>query len=515
MRSIVKNIQYFFPVVILLSLASCHSLGHKRSYRIGVSQCSGDVWRCKMNRELNDELVFHPDLTLSFRQAEDNSQLQCQQIDSFIRERVDLLIVCPNEAVQVRPAVERAMDAHIPVIIADRRIPGNKWTAFVGGDNRQVGLLMAQWLGRLSGPQKRPVRVLEITGNMSTTPAILRHEGLMEGLRRLPEVKVIASACGAWKRDVAEIVCDSLLVLYPDIDAVVTQSDLMAIGVADAIQRHESDALVLGVDGISGEGGGIEAVLNKRIAVTATYPSRGDLILQRAAQILHGEPFSRETNLLSVLVGPEEAKPIAMMYSEYEAQMSALLRLRANANHLTEHYNLQKVVIWLLAVMVVMLIVFSICLWRLAVGRHRMLLAQQQKDSQLERQQKMLHHLEQQLSKMEEEIPTAAEEEQQFVSNLSHEIELQIANPELSVELLASNMGMSRSVLFRRTKLATGLSPVELVRRIRMQRAEQLLKGGTLTVQEVAYDVGFSSAAYFARCYKETYGVTPGDEKKK
>ena len=115
-------------------------------YRIGVSQCLDDAWRERMNYEMERELLIHPDMFLSRRIAYGSNELQCAQIDSFIAEKVDLLIVSPNEAEAVKPAVTRAFRAGIPVIVADRRVTGDEWTAFIGGDNYKVGQLMAQWI---------------------------------------------------------------------------------------------------------------------------------------------------------------------------------------------------------------------------------------------------------------------------------------------------------------------------------------------------------------------------------
>ena len=124
-------------LILSFILMGCSS--HQDPYRIGVSQCLDDAWRQKMNYEMERELLLHPDMTLSRRIAYGSNELQCAQIDSFIKERVDLLIVSPNEAKQVQPAVTRAYRAGIPVIVADRRVPGDEWTAFIGGDNYKVG----------------------------------------------------------------------------------------------------------------------------------------------------------------------------------------------------------------------------------------------------------------------------------------------------------------------------------------------------------------------------------------
>lgn len=135
----------FAFILLSLFVSSCKSSQQKR-YRIGVSQCSDDAWRRKMNEEMQRELIFHPDIQLIIRSAGDNSAQQSADIDAFIEEKFDVLIVSPNEAEGLTEAVSRAFDAGIPVIIADRRVNGDKYTAFIGGDNEQVGRLLAQYI---------------------------------------------------------------------------------------------------------------------------------------------------------------------------------------------------------------------------------------------------------------------------------------------------------------------------------------------------------------------------------
>ena len=143
----ISTMKHFgFSLLLILLLSACSQCAEKPVYVIGVSQCSDDAWRTKMNQEMERELIFHPQMQLHIRQAMDNREMQCMQIDSFIREGVDLLIVSPNEAEEVKPAVTRAFEAGIPVGVADRRVSGDKWTAFIGGDNVAVGLLMGEWL---------------------------------------------------------------------------------------------------------------------------------------------------------------------------------------------------------------------------------------------------------------------------------------------------------------------------------------------------------------------------------
>ena len=85
---------------------------------------------------------------------------------------------------------------------------------------------------------------------------------------------------------------------------------------------------------------------------------------------------------------------------------------------------------------------------------------------------------------------------------------------DLSVEDLASDMGMSRVQLYRKVKALTGSSPVDLLRKARLAQALQWLQSSDLTVSEIAYRVGFSTPSYFTKCFRDEYGKAPGDTRK-
>ena len=544
------------PVFFLLCaglvgcLIGCSSHRPSPQYRIGVSQCSDDAWRQRMNYELQRELIFHPELSLHIRQASDNSDTQCQQIDSFIAERVDLLIVSPNEAEEVKPAVSRAYDAGIPVIVADRQVSGEKWTAFIGGDNYAVGQLMAQWLLSIV-PEGRPLRVLEIQGLPGSTPMVWRHKGMMDSLQGHPEVQIVASACGAWFRENARVVTDSLLALYPNVDAIVAQNDQMAIGAYEAIQHlkgrakipgtqvvhtdlscasspaiksHSAPLLVrsnnasnenyairiMGVDGIVDEGGGVEALLNKEIDMTATYPSRGDLVIQTAVKILHGEPFEREVVLPTVLIDRDAAFPMQQIADEIDRQIAVSEELENRYNRLWDTARAQRIALILLVFFLLLLVVLAVVLYRvyrysLRVKRereeHARIVAQQQK--QLEDMTAALER-----TKAEQSV------DERFVEQLQNTIERHLNDSEFSVESLSEEMNMSRAQLFRKTKTLMGVSPVELIRHIRLRKAKQMLLNTDMTIQQVAYSVGFTSPSYFSKCYREFFGTTPATRDK-
>lgn len=507
-----QRLVFFGLLTLSLCLGAC-ARHTEPKYHIGVSQCNDDLWRRKMNQELQYEQILHPEVSLSFRQAEANSALQCQQIDSFIAEGVDLLIVCPNEADEVEPAVQRAFQSGIPVVMSDRNISTEDYTAFVGGDNKQVGHILAQHLHKLSAQMSKPLRVIEIIGLPGSTPARLRHQSLQEVLRTDPSVQLVAIGCGNWFEKPAERAVDSLLRIYPDVDVIVAQNDVMARGSARACRRLNRDIIIVGVDGITGPGGGIEAVREGLVSALATYPSRGDIVLRRALQILRGEAFPRNTIIRSVMVGPDEADPMALLAEERETEVVAIAALQDNVYALMHQYNMQRVMIVLLLLLIVLLTGVFVGVGLFLRYRHRVRLERQEKEAQLHRQQEMLSMLSEQLEQSHRQVSSADDADKEFVSRLTREIELHMGEPELAVESLATSLGMSRSVLFRRVKNIFGVSPVDLIRKLRLERAHGLLKNKSLNIQQIAYEVGFSSPGYFAKCYKEKYGVSPGDEK--
>ena len=96
-----------------------------------------------------------------------------------------------------------------------------------------------------------------------------------------------------------------------------------------------------------------------------------------------------------------------------------------------------------------------------------------------------------------------------FLRKFAEQIEAVYADPEYNVEKLSETLGLSRGHLHRKIKELTGTAPVEFLRTYRLNKATQLLRQNAYTVSEVAYRTGFSSPAYFSKCFKAVYGVTP------
>lgn len=507
---------HLIPLLCILLLTACQHNTEKRTYRIGVSQCSYDAWRINMDAEMERERIFHPDLVLHTRYAKDNSYMQCCQIDSFIAEKVDLLIVSPNETEEVKPAVSRAYDAGIPVIIADRQVSGEKYTAFIGGDNYEVGHITAQHLIQIAQKggytSEHPLRFVEIYGLRGSTPAVLRHRSLMEALAHHPEVKLKHKMSGYWFRAEARICMDSLLNYDQDFEAVVAQNDQMAIGAAEVIHKrlHNDNIIILGVDGITGHGGGVEAILHNQIDFTTTYPSRGDLIIQTADAILKGNSFKRDTVLKSVLVDPDVAKALHQFAELRDHEIVAIQKLQGTLTDINLDYDTLKGFIYVLVSAIILLLLLTFSIIYILRYRHQVRIRQMANEQLLNEQKRQLEQMTEQLLANKDTSPTRNEV---LIEKLTHLIEENIDNPNLNMDFLAVELSISRAQLFRRVRSLTGESPVELIRHIRLHRAQEMLRNGDDSIQQVAYAVGFTSASYFTRCYKELFHHSPQEER--
>ena len=504
-RRIIAIIVACVTMSLCLFITGCNS--RTPQYRIGVSQCLDDAWRQKMNYEMERELLLHPDMTLSRRIAYGSNELQCAQIDSFICERVDLLIVSPNEAEQVKPAVTKAYQAGIPVIVADRRVPGDEWTAFIGGDNYKVGQLMAQWvIGKASDKgskaKGKPFVVLEVAGLPGSTPATLRHRGMMDGIEEAKgeglEAKVeVQSVMGSWYKENAYEVVSEYLETHPLPDVIVAHNDLMAIGAAEAVTRNPSPVThsplsipIMGVDGIHP---GLQAIVDGKIECSATYSSRGDMIIDAAARILHKESYVHDTVLETTLVDITAAYPMLKQDEDITRDLETLhlFQTQTESKWRQLRYDKTLLITWLIV---------SIALFLLAAGY---IIA-----NQVKLQQKIKQEILPQLEDMQEVILLSKKDEA-FAERLRQVVDDYLTDPNLTVEFLGSKLQLSRTQLFRRVKTVAGKGPLDYIRERRLIRADELLRTTDMTIQQVALELCFSSPGYFTKCYKEYFGHLP------
>lgn len=418
--------QYCSNVLLLLCLATClpflASCGGDDvpAYRIGVSQCSDDAWRNKLNEEMQRELLFYPDVALEVRSANDDNDRQARDIDYFISQRVDLLVVSPNRADSLTPAVSKAFDAGIPVIVADRKVTGDKYTAFVGGDNLEVGKLQGQYL-RHTLPEGGVV--LELMGLIGSTPQELRDQGFQSALEGVKDRYQIYQCVGQWFQKQGEEEVEKALRQHPDIQIIIAQNDQMAIGASRAVERLKPDhkIYIMGVDGLTGPGNGVEAIRKGLIDVSATYLTGGDLIIQTAMKILRGEPYERDMILPTNLVDQESAKLLDNIYKEVDHEIETVKMLKGRVDEYWQQHNLQKTLMGVMLAFLALALVFLIVVYRNYSQKRRLNESLNRQKNLLKEQRDQLAGQNMQLKQLTRQVEEATKAKLMFFTNVSHD----------------------------------------------------------------------------------------------
>jgi len=236
-----------FSLYLLAVLCACNEKNEVR-YTIGFSQCTGkDQWRKNMLDEMDMELSFNSDAQLILKDAAGNSRTQIEQVRELISQKVDLLIVSPNEADPLTPVVEEAYKKGIPVIVLDRKISSEKYTAFIGGDNLEIGRIAGKYLGK----SLHAGRVLEIRGLKNSSPARDRGRGFAEGISSFKTIQIVSQVKGDWYKDIAKKELLKNKAVLENIDAVFAHNDQMALAAKEVLDSLgiNKKVKIIGVDG--------------------------------------------------------------------------------------------------------------------------------------------------------------------------------------------------------------------------------------------------------------------------
>lgn len=403
-----------FLYILLVTLLSCllpacaadDYNAEQERFLIGISQCSDDNWRRKMNEELQREAAINHCVELEIRSANDNDQTQIDDIDYFIRQKVDLIIVAPNTTKAISPAIKRALDSHIPIILVDRSIDSEDPTAYIGANNFEIGEMVGEYVAsRLEHKGK----VFEVTGLKESSPAKERHRGFVQALSDESGIELSKVVHCDWTYPSARRMAESLAPEMLEADLVFAHNDPMALGiqsVLDSIQPG-NDVLIVGVDALPGPNMGAQWVKDKKLDASFIYPTRGDLVMETALKILRKEPYSKNIILPTALVDASNANILLMQAREIDTQTEKMMRLNELVDKFWDRYSIQKMFLIACIIIIVLFIIL------LTVGlrsyhakvRTAKLLARQTKE--LERQR--------------EEVKAATSAKLSFFTSVSHD----------------------------------------------------------------------------------------------
>ncbi len=394
--------------VVLMSLLGC---SEEKTYKIGVSQCSQDDWRMKMNDEINREIMFHEDAVVEIRSADDNNERQISDIRYFADNDFDIIIVSPNEAAALTPIIKEVYERGIPVVVFDRNINGDTYTARIGVDDEGLGRSAAHYALHMLGSE---AKAIEIYGLSGSTPAEGRHKGFV-GEFEAGGGTVLAGVPGNWNKEDAVQVVDSLLTVYPDVDLIYAHNDRMAIGASEvASRRGRRDIKIIGIDAAPEIG--IRAVADSVIDATFLYPTEGHRVLQTALAILKGEPYERETILpVSSAVDLSNADILLLQNENLKQETDKMRLLKTRIDDYWEKHSSQTSLFYASIAIIVLLFGVGFLLLRAYWQRSR-------HQEELLAQNRLLEEERDKQKSLNSQLQDATQSKLMFFTNVSHDL---------------------------------------------------------------------------------------------
>ena len=391
---------------LYFALFACLACQRERNprYVIGVSQCSEDLWRQTMNEELKREVaLYQADAEVLIRSVKDDTPKQIADIEWFIEQKVDVLVVSPNESEACTPVIEKAYQQGIPVILVDRKIATESYTAYVGANNYQIGKEAGHYaIGILKGKGN----IAEVRGTKGSTSDAERHKGFVDALKNAPEVQIVAETWGNFLQADAKTQMQQLFQERPHIDLVFAMNDPMAAGTHEAaMQFNGKIPFIIGVDALQQVG--IQNIENNVQDASFIYPTGGEKVIELAMKILHKQPFERE-NILNTTVVDKSNVRILQLQTEQIAEKQAKIENINNqlSESLIQHTN-QRMLLYLSITAIVLITVFLL----MAIRAYR---AKSKTNSELKRQKEQLEIVSKQLEE-------ATQAKLLFFTNISHE----------------------------------------------------------------------------------------------
>ncbi len=426
---IAKTKIYFLLLLAFQSIVfSCRERTSEDMIRIGFAQAmTNDDWRRSMNDAMKLQASLNSNIDLIIRDANYNVEKQIEQIESLIADSLDIIIVSPIQSKPITPVVQKALDAGIPVLLVDRKTENQKYTAYLGADNIEVGRNAAKQI--IASNTKDSIRIVEIKGLAGSSPAEERSLGFRQIIDQYQNATIIESIEGDWEKESIQKKWAQLLRKDPNIDYVFAHNDRMARGAWEVAQDLgiEKSIEFIGVDGLNGPEGGIDLVQKGILNATILYPTGGAEAIKLAMKIVNKEPVAK-TNILSTTIIDElNAEIMKNQFDKINEQQTNIENQLTAISSLEDRYYVQN------NRLKITLALSSIIL-ALALYSIYSIFAIRKKNRQLELTNKKITIQRNQIEKIAEEVKISNEAKLNFFTGLSHEFKTPITLILSSIE---------------------------------------------------------------------------------
>jgi signal transduction histidine kinase/AraC-like DNA-binding protein len=405
-------------LLVVLFLLSCNTSGNRKKFKIGFSQCTfGDNWRKTMQKEMERELSFHPELELVVKDANLSSEKQKEQIQELIADKIDLLIASPAEAEPIAPVIDRAYATGIPVILVDRNTLSKNYTAFIGASNYKIGLDAGAYAIALL---KGKGNVMEIAGpDIGSSADIGRHNGFTDFIKKYSDINYEFRFNADWDKFPVEWEKQftSVLQSHTDIQLIFGQNDRLAFAAYKVCKKLGLDQKIkiIGVDGLPGENGGIDLVEKGILKATILYPTGGKEAIQTAADVLENKPYEKENELTTTIIDSTNVRIMRLQNEKVLAQQRDIDRSQKKIEDQAIITRNQTNIIYAISISLALaLIMGSVLFFYLRENRKI--------NARLAKQNEEILHQRNQLIELGKKAKEATDAKFNFFTNISHEI---------------------------------------------------------------------------------------------
>ncbi|GAA4015651.1 substrate-binding domain-containing protein [Hymenobacter fastidiosus] len=416
----------------MVGLAGCAPKTQEPVYRIGFSQCTtNDAWRRAMLAGMQKELSFHPNVQFQMLDARNESDLQQRQVRELIRQKVDLLLISPNESGPLTALAEAAYNQGIPVVILDRRTTSRLYTAYVGGNNREVGRTAGHYAAQLLGGRGQ---VLEILGTPGSSPATERDLGFRQALAGHPALQLTAQVNGNWQPASVLRRLPAVLRAHPEVDLIFAHNDPMAQAAYQVARQlgRAGHIRIIGVDGLAGPGNGLQLVEDGILKATLLYPTGGEEAIRTALHILRQEPYEKENVLGTMIIDSTNVGTMRPQTELLAQQRQDIQRQQLLLQEDLRRFASQKTTMSLLLTSLVVAVLLGALAWRSSRNNRRIRQVLEGQNAEISAQRN-------QIAQLAEDARRASEAKLRFFTNFSHELRTPLTLILGPVEDLLSN----------------------------------------------------------------------------